>query len=228
MRNGKKNGGTGDLGPGARTARAEAEQHLAAQLAGRVLLGAAKGDNGGNRQRPPRGHILPPQRGDCSVATGFQPVDRCPRRLRFFFCPSPGGATERRSIAPQRGSGIRKQGWSAARLPRVQNPWLQNTRTLRHWQSEATNGIGSRHHGPGRAGLAACSCARQQRVVQDRAIEDCATGTACLRPRDQLPRRVSKTKEERWGGVNPTTYCVRLLTNGRRSRYVNWPREEVA
>jgi hypothetical protein len=117
MRNGKKNGGTGDLGPGARTARAEAEQHLAAQLAGRVLLGAAKGDNGGNRQRPPRGHILPPQRGDCSVATGFEPVDRRPRRLLFFSCPSPSGAPERRSIAPQRGSGLRNYLRTVARPP---------------------------------------------------------------------------------------------------------------
>jgi transposase-like protein len=29
-----------------------------------------------------------------------------------------------------------------------------------NWQSEATNSIRSRHHGPARTGLAACSCAR--------------------------------------------------------------------
>ena len=57
--------------------------------------------------------VLPPQRGECYLATGFHPVDRRPRRLLFLLCPSPGGAPERRSTAPQRGSGIREQGWSA-------------------------------------------------------------------------------------------------------------------
>jgi hypothetical protein len=72
-----------------------------------------------------------PQGGDCSLATGFGPVDRRPRRLLFFFCPSPSGAPERRSIAPQRGSGIRKQGWCDARRARVENPWLEYMRALR-------------------------------------------------------------------------------------------------
>jgi len=65
------------------TAKGALAPHLAAQLAGRVLLRAAKDNNGGNRQ----------------LATG-------------------------------------------------------------NWQSEATNRIRSRHHGPARTGLAACSCAR--------------------------------------------------------------------
>jgi hypothetical protein len=86
-----------------------------------------------------------PARGDCSLATGFEPVDRPPRRILFFFCPSPSGAPERRSIAPQRGWGIRKQGWCDARLPRLkpvatEHPCLA-ART--EWQEER------RERGPG-------------------------------------------------------------------------------
>ena len=81
----------------------------------------------------------PPQ-GQLFSSHGFQPVDRHPRRLLCFFRSSPSGALERRSIAPQRGSKTRKQGWGDARRPRVGNPWLQNTR--------ASGTDGARRHAP--------------------------------------------------------------------------------
>jgi len=175
--------GTGDQGPDDDRRRREAETGNRGPNGQRPQRRepaagdrTANGHKGGNRQRPSWLLFQPPG-GECYLATGFQPVDRRPRRLLFFFCPSPGGAPERRSTAPQRGWGIRKQGWCDARLPRVENPWLEYTRALRHWQSGATNVMRSRHHGPERAGLAACYRARQQHVVQDRAIEYCVPET---------------------------------------------------
>jgi hypothetical protein len=80
------------------------------------------------------GLCLRPVRGNCSVAPGFNP-GTVPRAASLLLLFSPSGATERRSVAPQRGSGIRKQGWCDARLPRVENPWLHNIRALRHEQN---------------------------------------------------------------------------------------------
>jgi hypothetical protein len=45
-----RNGGNRDRVPGTKTAKGNPEQHLAVRRGGRVLLGAAKGDNGGNRE----------------------------------------------------------------------------------------------------------------------------------------------------------------------------------
>jgi len=63
-------------------------------------------NHAGKRQRP-RAPFLPPHEGRLFCSQGFPTRGPPPPQTPSLF-PSPGGGSERRSIAPQRGSGTRK------------------------------------------------------------------------------------------------------------------------